>query len=502
MGTGTLAPQARKKPRKPRPYAPGKYSATKILSASDRHLVSRFSYGLTPQLTAEVLAAGGGMAWLERQVAAAGSRSDDTLADWWPDLHLDPRQLLERHAAGTRYGYQVMRDYGNRLLLRRALTPHQLREVMTEFWENHLHVPALGEIQFAARASYGDAIRARALGRFDEILLAGISHPAMLAYLDNVTSTKARPNENLGRELLELHTVGVGNFTEDDVKNSARILTGWTVQLTPPYAAYLDPNNHYVGAVKVLGFDHPNSSRDGTEVAVKYLSYLAHHPQTASRIARKLATVFVSDTPSEALVASLAKVYLDNDTAVVPVLRALVTSKEFQASAGAKLRDTCQDIVATCRVLAPTLTAPPSSNDDSAANNLVTAAGLMGPTPMGWPAPDGIPVVAGAWSSAARVMASTRLHWVLATGTWPTRGITYATPASWFPSSTIVLRDLVDHLSRRLHGKVSTSQLLRAACEATGLTATAKLTATAPVTAVVMPRLLAVFLDHPDHMHH
>ncbi|MGA8256559.1 MAG: DUF1800 family protein, partial [Nocardioides sp.] len=191
---------SRSKPRrrKPRPYAPGKYSATKVLSASDRHLVSRFSYGLTPQLTAEVLASGGAGAWLQKQVAAADSRSDESLADWWPDLHLDPGQLIARAQAGTRPGYQVMRDYGNRLLLRRVLTPHQVREVLTEFWENHPHVPALGEIQYLARASYGDAIRSRALGRFDDLLLAAISHPAMLAYLDNVTSTKTRPNENLG----------------------------------------------------------------------------------------------------------------------------------------------------------------------------------------------------------------------------------------------------------------------------------------------------------------
>ena len=120
-----------------------------------------------------------------------------------------------------------MESYQRWLLMRRIRTKRQVQEVMTEFWLNHLNVPANGDATFTWRFDYDRQIRARALGSFRDILYAAVTHPAMGIYLNNAVSTKSHPNENLGRELLELHTVGRGEYTEDDVKNSARILTGW-----------------------------------------------------------------------------------------------------------------------------------------------------------------------------------------------------------------------------------------------------------------------------------
>ena len=94
-----------------------------------------------------------------------------------------------------------------------------------------LHVPVSGDAHFTWRVDYGDTIRKHALGRFDQLLAATTTHPAMLIFLSAATSTKRAPNENLGRELLELHTLGAGNYDEDDVKASARILTGYHVDL-------------------------------------------------------------------------------------------------------------------------------------------------------------------------------------------------------------------------------------------------------------------------------
>ena len=104
------------------------------------------------------------------------------------------------------------------------------------------------------------------------------THPAMLIFLSAATSTKRAPNENLGRELLELHTLGAGNYSEDDVKASARILTGWHVDLWETWAASYVKEDHWTGTVKVKGFKDKNRKGDGRELTKDYLRYLAHHP--------------------------------------------------------------------------------------------------------------------------------------------------------------------------------------------------------------------------------
>ena len=227
---------------------------------------------------------------------------------------------------------------------------------MTEFWENHLNVPLNGEPSYLFRRAYGETLRANAFGRYEDILFAAVTHPAMLVYLDNSNSTAEHPNENLGRELLELHSVGIGAYTEDHVKDAARILTGWRVDTqqgnkTPTWVASYIPGDHSVGPVQVMDFTDANAAPDGRDLTRRFIGYLAHHPLTARRIATKLVLKFVRDDAPAALVDRLAQVYLDNDTAIVPVLRALIDSPEFARSAGAKVRDATEDVVATWRVL-------------------------------------------------------------------------------------------------------------------------------------------------------
>ncbi len=139
-----------------------------------------------------------------------------------------PADLWQRQINEVEGGWEVMEGYQRWTLLRRMRSNRQVHEMMTEFWLHHLNVPVNGDAAFTYRTSYDRAVRDHALGRFEDLLHATITHPAMGIYLDNAVSTKAHPNENLGRELLELHTVGRGSYGEDDVKNSARILTGWT----------------------------------------------------------------------------------------------------------------------------------------------------------------------------------------------------------------------------------------------------------------------------------
>ena len=295
-------------------------------------------------------------------------------------------------------GWEVMANYQRRALQRRIRTNRPVLEMMAEFWENHLNVPVNGDAQFTYRASYGDHIREHALGKFSDLLVGAITHPAMLIYLDQATSTKRHPNENLGRELLECHTVGEGSFTEDHVKASARILTGYTVDMWETWQALYNPEEHWRGPVKVMGFKDSNKKKDGQDLTRRYLEYLAHHPATARRIAQKLAVKFVRDDPSAALVARLAKVYLKNDTEIAPVLRALVDVAGVPALGGAegpRPRRGHRGDVPRCSASGWTsrgTTTPPSTR-------CCGRPASIGIYPLAWPRPDGQPIDNATWST-------------------------------------------------------------------------------------------------------
>ena len=473
-----------------------------LLSPAQRHLVTRFGYGVDAALAHDVRRAGGAEAWFEQQLTRPGSFADrdaDQVRRWWPDLDRRPAELWQRQVQEVRGGWEVMEDYGRWLLVRRIRTRRPVLEKMTEFWEGMLHVPVSGDAHFTWRADYGATIRKHALGRFDQMLVETTTHPAMLIFLSAATSTKRAPNENLGRELLELHTLGAGNYTEDDVKASARILTGWHVDLWETWAASYVKQDHFTGTVKVKGFTDKNRKGDGRQLTRDYLRYLAHHPSTARHIAERLATKFVRDDPPSSLVNRLAKVYLKNDTEIVPVLRALVASKEFRKAAGAKLRDPSEDVVATYRALGVEVGRP--SSGDSGANAMLWQASGLGLSPHAWPRPDGTPVRDDVWASPSRALGSMSMHWSMAGGWWPTADLRYRKPAAWVPAKKpIRFADLVDAVSRDLLHKPAPKHLLQTACLATGCTAREKIDREHDLYQWGFPRLLAAVLDSPDHL--
>ncbi|MFC5177078.1 DUF1800 domain-containing protein [Nocardioides taihuensis] len=472
-------------------------SGPRLLSPEARHLVGRLSYGLTPDLADRVRRAGGARAWFEAQLDPSSVADPGTarLIDWWDGLTLDAATLWERQVTGVEGGWVVMADYERWTLLRRMRSRRQVLEVMTEFWEHHFNVPATGDAAFTHRVPYGREIRKRALGTFEDLLRTAVLHPAMLIYLNNADSTKKHPNENLGRELLELHTVGRENHTEDDVKSSARILTGYRVDLWDTWAPYYNELDHWTGPVQVLGFSDPNPSSDGRALARRYLSFLAHHPATAQRIARKLAVKFVRDDPSDALVDRLASVYLAHGTAIKPVLRALVKSPEFADSVGAKVRDPNEDVVATYRVLGIELARPTA--DNSGANAVLWQAASLGNRPFGWPRPDGQPVDNVSWSSPSRLIASMSLHRGLSAGWWPTVDTTYRAPTDWAPSFPVRFDHLVEHVSRLLLHRPASRTLLEACLTATGCSADEQITADHPIMRWRSWNFLTTFLDSP-----
>ena len=238
-----------------------------------------------------------------------------------------------------------------------------LAERLTWFWSNHFCVSAdKGNVRQICGAYEREAIRAHVLGRFGDMLLAVESHPAMLIYLDNARSIgpdsiagirqKRGLNENLAREILELHTLGVRSvYTQDDVTRFANVITGWTVigpRQDPARAGVFvfNPNMHQPGPQTVIGKSYPDG---GVEQGRAVLATLARHPATAKHVATKLARHFIADEPPPALVERLAKRFLDTQGDLKEVSKALVSAPEAWEAPRSKLKRPGEWIIAALR---------------------------------------------------------------------------------------------------------------------------------------------------------
>ena len=231
----------------------------------DLHLLRRATYAPTPASIAEIRERGAA-AWLDRQLDPVGIADPvaDDLLNRLPLARLSIAAVRAEVRSGAlpEFDWEPMYQLGIAAVARAIWSERQLLEVMTDFWSNHLNVANPSGDVWDSRPDYDrTVIRPYALGRFATMLKASARHPAMLTYLDNRFSTRAAPNENYGRELLELHTAGLG-YTESDVKNAARLLTGLTVDWETGAYRY-DAGSHATGAVRVLGFSHPNRTAAG-----------------------------------------------------------------------------------------------------------------------------------------------------------------------------------------------------------------------------------------------
>ena len=410
------------------------------------HLLRRATFGPTPAALAEA-AKLGVTGWLDRQLSPA--RIDDAaVEDLLTRLPLAGASIATVRAKIKLHSYEAFQQLGRATVARAAWSNRQLFETVAQFWANHLHIAAPANGMWDSRCDYDAQVtRKYAFGKFADMLKASMRHPAMLTYLDNRTSTRTHPNENYARELLELHTVGMV-YGEDDVQQAARLLTGLTVANDGTYA--YSASKHATGAVEVLGFGHPNATADAGEPGSLALAdYLARHPATARRLATKLCVRFVADEPPRSLVDRLAKVYLDNDTAIVPVLRALFTSAEFASAHGQKTRTPFEDMIATVRALG----LGPEASGVKALDALYNAMVDAGNAPMRWSPPDGFPDVAPAWASPSGFLLRCNLHLNLATGWYPSQ---LTRPADLLTSLVPVLPStygaLVDALAVRLTG--------------------------------------------------
>jgi len=290
-----------------------------------------------------------------------------------------------------------------------ALSATPVRERLVRFWSNHFTVSIQRPVVLPLAGAFErEAIRPHVTGRFLDMLRAVVRHPAMLLYLDNAQSigpdsvTGQRRgkglNENLAREVMELHTLGVdGGYTQADVEHLAGILTGWTID--PGGGGFrFAPRLHQPGDKALIG----TILRDGGQAeGERALELLARHPATARMIATKLARHYVADDPPPAVVAALARRFMETDGDLHEVSRALVACDEAWADPLAKMRSPDDLLVAVLRAFAAA-----AEIEDKA---LVGGLRVMGQAPWSAPSPAGWPDRAEAWAAPEALML--RLEW-------------------------------------------------------------------------------------------
>lgn len=369
------------------------------------HVLNRATWGATPQDIALIEQIGIG-AWLDGQL------------DWQniPDPLIDAHLYFYPFLLGTPTEVEavVAADYGRgehgflwSRLYRAANSSRQLYERAVEFWTDHFNIPS-PDLLTMKIVDDNTVIRPHALGRFVDLLRASATSPAMLMYLDNAGSYADHPNENYARELMELHTLGVdGGYTEKDVKEVSRILTGWTLNWDAGWPApyIFNPDLHDWGQKTVLGHVFPEGR--GEEEGMELLEFLAAHPSTARFISAKLIRFLVADQPPDALIDSTADVFIRSGGHIPSMLRHIFLSGEFYEHVGTKFRRPTDLLVAMLRALRPGMRL-----EDS--DWLIWELEPLGHTPYRWFPPNGYPHHSMAWINTGALLARWNLAFTMA----------------------------------------------------------------------------------------
>jgi uncharacterized protein (DUF1800 family) len=363
---------------------PGDYGRIRKLAPTAEDAVRAF---FEEQLAAEQI---------NDDVAEFAVRRFDTLAEPLGELFEYQPKLLHD---------ELMRA----ALLRAVMSERQLYEVMVEFWSNHFNIdPSKGECKWLKAADDRDVIRRHALGKFPEMLRASALSPAMLWYLDGRANRKRhsseKPNENYARELLELHTLGVhGGYTQNDVMEVARCLTGWTVRSkeNKPYFSIgkveFKAELHDFGAKEILGHNFPatetQKNREGLKSSAeseleRVLSIVTTHRSTALHIGTKLCRHFISDDPPASAVETVAGAFTRTNGNIRETLRGLFATPEFLEHRGNKLKRPFAFIASALRGLGA---------ETDAGEPLIRYLERMGHAPFSYPTPEGYPEVAEPW---------------------------------------------------------------------------------------------------------
>ena len=322
-------------------------SATKL--KQQVHVLNRIGYGPDAWSMARMTQLGTVEAYIEEQLHPElldDSALEAEIASLYPVQTMSfglSRNTYHEYTGNPDTGpFAPIRDTTRAKMLRAVKSKRQLEQVLVDFWYNHFNVDSQNdEARWGFVTLERDAIRPNVLGNFETMLRATAKNPGMISYLDNALNFKDGfvylgatygINENYGREIMELHTLGVdGGYTQADVREVARAFTGWTIpafiSTTTNGFQYLS-QSHDKGAKTVMGVLNLPANRgqiDGDDV----IHFLATHPKTAERVSRKLCQRFVSETPPEPLVQAAAQTFLATNGDLREVMRTILLSPDF-----------------------------------------------------------------------------------------------------------------------------------------------------------------------------
>lgn len=367
-------------------HPPGIRPPVPLITAA-AHVLARATFGATPATIAEFDSLGL-VAWLNRQ--------------------LDPPSIDD--SAMEALLATLGLPYANtapdiRLLARAIFSRRQLQWRMVHFLNNHFSTYRV-ETQAISETQEDDTFAKACFTTFQEVLVASATSPAMIDYLDSQSNIAGNPNENYGRELMELHTMGAGTgYTESDVAQVARVFTGWgrlnviTSGAVTSSRFNFRPNFHDTGPKSTsLGWSTPGfSGPAGVNEGYSLLAFLAAHPATATRFVTKLCQYFVADQPPPALVTRVKQTFTNTGGNLKSTVYAIFTDPDFATSATgkAKVHDGFELVVNTIRRLGYTTVN---------LTNLNTRVGLLRNLPHSSPVPTGYPETGAEWQGAANVL--------------------------------------------------------------------------------------------------
>jgi uncharacterized protein (DUF1800 family) len=401
------------------------------LTADDIAFIDRVTWGVNESTVTEYQALGRDR-WLDRQLHPGADRLPLAALDIiralpittkpLPDIAFplsaqqrntnqipDPEQRKVLQQSFQQELNELGRQAATRSLLRDLYSSDQLREKMTWFWFNHFNVHLYKSDIRETIGDYEEQLRRHALGKFRDLLRVTATHPAMLRYLDNSENAKGHINENYAREIMELHTMGVGSgYTQQDVQELARILTGLGVNFQPldgnaskPVVAQPDhirnglfefnPARHDYSVKQLLG--NTIEGRGFAEVE-QALNLIARHPATAAHVSRRLATYFMSDAPPEPLVQRMAQAFRSTDGDIVGFLLTMFKAPEFANAR--KFKDPMRFVLSAVRL----------AYDTKVIQNPAPILGWLNRMAEGLynhPTPDGYPMTAVAWNGPGQM---------------------------------------------------------------------------------------------------
>ena len=377
-----------------------------------RTTLAKLTYGYNPTDVATIKTLGL-EAWLADQLSPIKVETSEYLQDismFRSQTMTVPQIYQDRLFKGK--PSLLSNELAHLTLIRRIFSSRQVFEMLVEHFSDYVPVPLLAK-KSLVRVDYDNTvIRANVLGYFPDLLAAATYHPAMLNYLNGDTNTAQHPNENYGREFLELFTITpAAGYTEDDVKGASKMFSGifWDVATDTHHVRL---SQHYFGQVKVFGYTDKNkatTSENAVKLRIKrFIKNIALRPETAQAFSTRMARRFVADVPPASLIKKMSTEYLRTKGHIPSVFKVMALSTEFAAAKPTKVKRPMEHLASTVRAMnislanpvpQPTLDVVKDYAKGSPMPPILAALTTQGHAPFDWPFPNGYPDVGELWTT-------------------------------------------------------------------------------------------------------